>query len=1326
MSDGRVPAAVLSLRFKIVLLVAGPLLVAAFFGFGFPERLIGPSGQIDPGERVSDLATAFELLLLEAAEIPRTALERSPAEAYADRGFSAIAGRLEGVGILSPDLYYLEWEGTPVEPDPMFGSADSPPWSIRLDGVASRLVVRAGPDDDGRLALASFLIDARLRPLEFIELLPPELTAGIHLDVEFTDDEAYVPATPTARGEPRRTETMLMLRSPAGDLLATAAVQPIPWEHSRARLSAIGQAWAVLLLLVLLALLFDWRGSCTTMRGFLAAAAVLGAARAALLLTRAPAMLLPREIGTAALFGSSEAGGLLSSPADLLLTAATLYLLALAARCHGALPVTLGASALLVYSVIRMTFSVAHNSTVPLLDRPNITGWNARSVIVVGLALVMLGAAELLATLWNRLRFRSTARSQRPSRITVALITIATAVACAVTLQKLNEKLAMERLDTEFAPQVLEQSSRRSLALSSAVRRVDQSLREHGTAGKPRSFMRDFLAYHFWVNSELFHSGYKASLDFYNPNGDLVSHFGLDLPALEEEILPTLEASPELTIRNETFDPAPSVRQALVHAEMTVIRDGAVLGVVVGHILDEPENLPFLPWSQPYLAALGPGSPYRQDDPFSSGPDYVLYDEHGTVALTTLRQPPAWTVQLVRTADRTGLHVRAGDELYQGLALRDGERLHLLLLQAPGLIERLAAAVRLALIALLILGLLALLPYLLPPHGPAFLLRKLRGSFHRKLLAALLLASIVPLVGLSLFLRGYLESRGDVELLSSAAQYLGAAQRLVEDFTAESADNDEAAPELDDNAMYWLRRLLGQEIHVYENGLLRATSKPELFASGLLPMRVDGDVQRRLLAEGMPSLIIWTTIGPSTIPVAYAPVRGAEPGRELLVAVPIILEQQQIARDVDRVTEMLLLATVLLVGLLSVSAAYLARTVARPVRDLVDATARIADGDYAARLVPRTQDEVAELVDGFNSMASALAAQRSDLERRRDYMERLLRHATTGVISTDPEGRIVTFNPAAKELLAVAGDSLRTGADLVATLSATDELRPLAALLRSGACSRGEPTEVDFERDRQPHRFRLVRVNLPDPSGGTLGSLVLLDDVTELMRSNQLAAWAEMARAIAHEIKNPLTPIQLSTEHLQRLLRDRGDLPSPDMEACLETIIKQVRMLYQIAGEFSAYAKLPSLAPEPADPVAFVRATIGPYRAAKPPNVELVERYEPTGQVAIDSKVLSRALLNLVENALQAMPGGGTLELSVRPDEETDEAVLAVRDTGSGLDPDVQKKLFEPYFSTKSSGTGLGLAIVLRSVEAHKGTIEVESELGRGTTFRIRLPLHAA
>jgi len=370
--------------------------------------------------------------------------------------------------------------------------------------------------------------------------------------------------------------------------------------------------------------------------------------------------------------------------------------------------------------------------------------------------------------------------------------------------------------------------------------------------------------------------------------------------------------------------------------------------------------------------------------------------------------------------------------------------------------------------------------------------------------------------------------------------------------------------------------------------------------------------------------------------------------------------------------------------------------------------------------VPATQDEVAELVHGFNTMARALGRQRADIERRRDYIETLLRHAPTGVVSLDTEGHVVTINPAAAQLLPTA--SLRVGDDLGGALRASKETEPLADLL--GRARSGRPADVDLSGE-QPRRVRGVRVDLTNADGLRFGTLILLEDVTELMRSNQLAAWAEMARSIAHEIKNPLTPIQLSAEHLGRLLGDRADGATPEERECLQTIVKQVRALYDIAGEFSAYAKLPALAPEATDPVQFMREVVSPYRAAKPPGITIDERYDPAPAIAADPRVLSRALINLIENALQAMPDGGKLTLGVSPSAGNGEVWLTVEDTGPGLSREVRGRLFEPYFSTKSSGTGLGLAIVRRAVEAHRGTIEVSSEPRRGTTFRIRLPTHA-
>jgi signal transduction histidine kinase len=903
----------------------------------------------------------------------------------------------------------------------------------------------------------------------------------------------------------------------------------------------------------------------------------------------------------------------------------------------------------------------------------------------------------------------------------VALFFLVLAVASSIGLQRLSEQLALERLRSGLAPQILNQSSHRRLALAEAVRHVHQYYLEFGPDGPVAGLPSNFLAYHFWVTGELFHSGYKSSLDFYSSSLDPISHFGFDLPRFEEPLAPPESGSIELRQKSEVFDLTTAVSREVLHAEMPVVHDGELLGVVVGHVLNEPDNLPFLPWSQPYLAALGPGSPHETGEDLWGGPDYVLYDPDGRVVLNTMTQPPALTDDVVQAAERQrAIRLLAGDDAYAGLALPDGERLHLLLVPVHGLLERLTGAVRLSLAGLTLLVILSLGPGLLRPRRAAGLVGALRGSFYRKLLAAVLIGSVLPLIGLALFLHGYIERRADASLNDSAIRLVGAAGRALEDYAASQVETDLA---LDDDILYWLRRVVGQEIHVYDGGLLRASSKRELFASGLLPPRLDGDVHRGLVREGRPFLVVPTLIGARSIPVAYAPLFEADPSRDLVVAVPMVFEQRQIARAVDRVAQMLLLATVLLVGLLTLAAALLAGTVARPVRELVDATGRIAAGDYDARLRTRTRDEVADLVRGFNSMAASLAEQRADLERRKDYMETLLRHATTGVVSTDPEGKVVTLNPAARELLAPAAGSLREGVALAGALSESRELRPLAEALARGG-GHGEPEEVDLDTDAQPRRFRVVRVELPGPPGsGTVGSLILFDDVTELMRSNQLAAWAEMARAIAHEIKNPLTPIQLSTEHLHRLLRDRGVLPSPELEACMSTVIKQVRNLHEIAGAFSAYAKLPELAPRPTDPVDFMKEAVEPYRHSSPPDVTIEERYEPAGRVSIDSKVLTRAVVNLVENALEAMPQGGRLTFSVGPDgRDGDSVVLGVSDTGTGLAPEARRRLFEPYFSTKSSGSGLGLAITRRVVEAHRGTIEVDSSPERGTTFRIVLP----
>jgi nitrogen fixation/metabolism regulation signal transduction histidine kinase len=227
---------------------------------------------------------------------------------------------------------------------------------------------------------------------------------------------------------------------------------------------------------------------------------------------------------------------------------------------------------------------------------------------------------------------------------------------------------------------------------------------------------------------------------------------------------------------------------------------------------------------------------------------------------------------------------------------------------------------------------------------------------------------------------------------------------------------------------------------------------------------------------------------------------------------------------------------------------------------------------------------------------------------------------------------------------------------------------------------------------------------------------------SELERTQRLEAWADMARQVAHDIKNPLTPIQLSAEHAQRVNIDRGRPLSPVLDECITSILSQVRILRQIAAEFSSFASSTTPRPEAVRVADLIEEVVGPYRLGLSGRiaVEIVEaRRAPP--VDVDRHLLGRAIVNVIENALHAMPGEGRLTLTI--DRRSDAVVVDITDTGVGMDDEALGRIFEPYFSTKATGTGLGLTIARRNVELSGGTIAVRSEKGVGTTVTITLPL---
>ena len=411
---------------------------------------------------------------------------------------------------------------------------------------------------------------------------------------------------------------------------------------------------------------------------------------------------------------------------------------------------------------------------------------------------------------------------------------------------------------------------------------------------------------------------------------------------------------------------------------------------------------------------------------------------------------------------------------------------------------------------------------------------------------------------------------------------------------------------------------------------------------------------------------------------------------------------------------------------------YLSRRITGPVQELAQAAREISSGNLGIRVRAPAGDEVGMLVEAFNEMASRLQESQevitrgnADLRRsnqaldeRRRYIETLLHSLSTGVLSLDRDSRITTANPAAERILSVP---LTPGTTVGDALDGTRAVPVRGVLEQAVRAGRAVQEELALPGAQEMRTVSVYAAPLRGGRGEDLGSLVLLEDLTDLLRAQRLAAWREVARRMAHEIKNPLTPIQLAAQRLRR----KWETGAPDLSTVLPeataSIEHEVGALKRMVDEFSRFARLPGIQAETVDVPQIVESVVALYRGL--PGVTFEVRTDPGLQTIVgDGEQLRRALINLVDNAVAAMGGQGRIGISVRAGEEPGALRLEVADSGPGIAPGDRDKLFVPYFSTKARGTGLGLAIVQRVVSDHRGTIRVEDNEPRGARFVIDLP----
>lgn len=491
--------------------------------------------------------------------------------------------------------------------------------------------------------------------------------------------------------------------------------------------------------------------------------------------------------------------------------------------------------------------------------------------------------------------------------------------------------------------------------------------------------------------------------------------------------------------------------------------------------------------------------------------------------------------------------------------------------------------------------------------------------------------------------------------------------------------------------------------------------------------------------------------GGSDLIRGIVPIKGSPPGRQhaVLVAdyyIPTSLATRlltvstaygdyQEAKRMRGPIKTIYILILLVVALLVIFIGFwfgmtMARDITDPILSLAEGTEKIAAGDLDVHIEPTGDDELSVLVKSFNKMAEDLRKGRDelirmnlDLESRRKYMETILRNIAAGVLALDAEQRISAVNNSARIILGIEDSDVvgKPYEEVLPHPSASMVRNALDELFRTEKEIVEQQVTLTFPR----HVVTLLCFfsRLKDEDGRDVGFVLVCEDITYLLKAQRMAAWREVARRIAHEIKNPLTPIQLNAQRIRKKYMDRLHPDSDVLDRCTRTIIDQVEVLKNMVNEFSRFARMPAATLAPNDINKLVEEVVELYSEGSEGTIFRSELDPNLPLLAIDKEQMKRAIVNLMDNAAAAVGADGEVTVRTRYNKALSLASVEVSDNGPGIDPKDKDRLFEPYFSRRPGGTGLGLTIVNTIVADHNGFVRIRDNADKGVTFVIELPV---
>lgn len=604
----------------------------------------------------------------------------------------------------------------------------------------------------------------------------------------------------------------------------------------------------------------------------------------------------------------------------------------------------------------------------------------------------------------------------------------------------------------------------------------------------------------------------------------------------------------------------------------------------------------------------------------------------------------------------------------------------------------------------------------------------LGGRFRTKLVLTYVALTFVPVIFIFLIATNLLQRSIDrwfsspvEEILLVGSEITVEIREAIEDRLLEQAAvaGSELRSNPDSQSLARLRTLLGVDLVAIYDGpdLVQAVTDPRRLPAALPPLNLDDLPDSGVRAVRWRSVLLvraWQPAddGYSTIVVGSVLPRQLLQHLDRATAAHVEFQEMKVARGMVTSTTILVFLAITLLLLFGTVwiGLFLSRRFTEPLLAVADATRRVAGGDELAEVEVPATDEMAVLVDSFNAMVRRVRATEADIRKSANEMATLLATIPTGVLTVDADGRTFRSNPAAATMLGHhewAGEWLgldrleEPGLEALHQHLTTNPLR-----------------ETRFEADLETGGSLLhVEVTITKLAGG--GSVVAMDDLTLLVRAQRQAAWSEVAQRIAHEIKNPLTPIQLAAERIHRRAGDLDPKLGEVVSSGCEAIVTQVSGLKQLVDSFREYARMPSVEPRPASVNHILREVCSLYDGVR--DGLIIELVLPDEDLVgmVDPVLLNQALVNLLDNAVTAIKGPGTISVSARS--EFHDLIIAVADTGGGLPTDDTDMLLQPFYSTKGRGSGIGLAVVHRVVTEHGGTLKIAGRPSGGAVITIIL-----